>query len=341
MRYLIIGPKMTDNVHTHGGTPVLVEQLLKYMNKTNKNYKFISTQHFGEGKAIANFLYTLTKLLINLPKVDIVIVNVSRNGAYYFSPIALFFSKLFKKRFVFRRFGGNCLELYEKAKGFRKKLIKFVFNNSDIMFFEPKYMVKYFKEQGKNAFWLPNSREASSSQRDLNLPYRKKFIFLGHIIKEKGIDEILKASQELDDSYEIKIYGSLKYGNYTKESFSAYSNVKYCGILEHSEVYNALCKSDVLLLPSYKEGYPGVIIEAFAVGLPVVVSKIDSILEMVDNSCAKVVDIKDSTALVEAIKSFNQENYRDFAIASKEKFKDYEINSVHKRMLQICEEDLV
>jgi len=340
MKYLIIGPKMTNDIHTHGGTPVLVEQLLKYMKKSNKKYQFISTQNFGEGKEILNFLYTLMQLIKNLPSCDIVIVNVSRNGAYYFSPVAIFLTKLFKKRFVFRRFGGNCLELYNKAKGFRKVLIEYVFKNADIMFFEPKYMVEYFAKRRDNVYWLPNSREGSSSQRDLNLPFKKEFIFIGHIIKEKGIDELMEASKELDEGYKIKLYGSLKYGDYTKESFKPYPNIEYCGVLEHSEVYTKLCQSDVLILPSYKEGYPGVVIEAFSVGLPLIVSSISSILEMVDDSCAKTVNPKDSQALADAIKYFNEQNYKNFAKASREKFKDYELNRVHQRMLEICEKSL-
>jgi len=336
-RYLIIGPKMTDNPQTHGGTPVLVEQLLVYMDKNKIEYSFISTQHFGEGRNLINFLYTIVMFLFKLPKSDIVVANVSRNGAYYFSPIALFFTKLFNKRFIFRRFGGNCLELYKKAKGLKKRLIEYVFRNVDVIFFEPKFLVNYFSAKRDNVYWLPNSREPSLYKRDLNKEYKKRFIFLGEVREGKGIREILEASKMLDSSYTIDIYGSLDYGSFTKDSFKEYPNVNYKGLLDNSKVYQTLANSDILLLPSYKEGYPGVIIEAFSVGLPIIATNIPSIKEMTNNSCAILVKPKDAKALASAMKFFTNKNYKKFSKASKEIFKDYDRELVHKRMFKIME----
>jgi len=336
-RYLIIGPKMTSDPQTHGGTPVLVEQLLVYMQQNNINYSFIPTQRFGQGKGAINFLYTLMQFLIKLPKSDIVIVNVSRNGAYYFSPVALFFTKLFNKKFVFRRFGGNCLELYKKAKGVKKRFIEYVFNNANIMFFEPKFMVKYFQQIGKSAYWLPNSREDSQIKRDIKKEYQKRFIFLGEVREGKGIREILNASKMLDSSYTIDIYGSLIYGGFSEDSFKEYPNVNYKGILDNSKVYETLSNSDILLLPSYKEGYPGVIIEAFSVGLPIIATNIPSIKEMTNSSCAKLVKPKDAKSLANAMKFFNTNNYKEYSKASREMFKNYNRDLVHKKMFEIIE----
>ncbi len=339
-RYLIIGPKYMNQEKRQGGTPILVEELLEFMKKEQKEYEFISTLQFGEKKSTLNFLFTLVMFFIKMPKSDIVIVNVSRNGAYYFSPIALFFTKLFKKRFVFRRFGGNCLELYQNAKGLRKRLIEYVFNNADIMFFEPKFIVDFFLQKRANVYSLPNARKASLIKRDPTLPYSKKFIFLGHIKKEKGIDELLEASKLLDRSYTIELYGSLEYGNYTKEDFEQYPNVSYKGVVEYQEVYSILSQHDVLILPSYKEGYPGVIIEAFAVGLPVIATNLTSIQEMTDSSCALLINPKSATELAEAMQYFNKENYQKYSTNASKKFLEYETNRVHAKMLALCQKDL-
>jgi len=336
-RYLIIGPKMTSNPQTHGGTPVLVEQLLVYLRQNNINYSFIPTQRFGQSLSALNFLYTLILFLFKLPSSDIVVVNVSRNGAYYFSPIAIFFSKLLNKRFVFRRFGGNCLELYKKAKGIKKRLIEYVFKNADIIFFEPKFLVKHFSSIRDNVYWLPNSREDSPYKRDLNKEYKKRFIFLGEVREGKGIKEILEASKMLDSSFCIDIYGSLIYGNFTKDSFKEYLNVNYKGLLDNKKVYKTLSNYDVLLLPSYKEGYPGVIIEAFSVGLPIIATNIPSIKEMTNSKCAILVKPKDAKSLAEAMKFFNKENYIEFSKSSREMFKSYDRTLVHKRMFEIIE----
>jgi len=75
-------------------------------------------------------------------------------------------------------------------------------------------------------------------------------------------------------------------------------------------------KYDVLILPTFYqgEGYPGVIIEAYSLGLPVITTNWKAIPEIVENrKTGLLIEPRSTAALVDAMKSFNKYNYKDFS----------------------------
>jgi teichuronic acid biosynthesis glycosyltransferase TuaC len=59
--------------------------------------------------------------------------------------------------------------------------------------------------------------------------------------------------------------------------------------------------SDLVTLPSYKEGCPNVVIEALAAGRPVVATDVGGIPELMDETCGRLVPAKDAAALQQAL----------------------------------------
>ena len=70
----------------------------------------------------------------------------------------------------------------------------------------------------------------------------------------------------------------------TDALFDGCRRVGYCDVVEPDNVLDVLWQYDALLLPTYQpgEGYPGVIIEACAVGLPVICTLWHRLPELVD-----------------------------------------------------------
>ena len=62
-----------------------------------------------------------------------------------------------------------------------------------------------------------------------------------------------------------------------------------------------LSASDVFVLPSYTEGFPNVIIEAMAMGKPIIATSVGAIPEMLDEGCGVVVPPKDADSLQKAL----------------------------------------
>jgi glycosyltransferase involved in cell wall biosynthesis len=73
--------------------------------------------------------------------------------------------------------------------------------------------------------------------------------------------------------------------------------------VEFPETYMAA--ADLFVLPSHREGFGSVVIEAAACGLPAVVSRIYGLSDAVEDNCSGIlVDVKDVEALATAMKQF-------------------------------------
>lgn len=116
----------------------------------------------------------------------------------------------------------------------------------------------------------------------LNLGFKDSdivYIFMGRMNREKGIYELLGAFNRLaKDNQDVKLLLIGANEGIPDETFKSHPNIFYGKNLICYGVtrtpYNALQAGDVLCLPSYREGFGISVIEASAVGLPVIVSDI-------------------------------------------------------------------
>ena len=216
----------------------------------------------------------------------------------------------------------------------KKALVKYSLSNSDINFFQTKYLIKYFKQYNDKTFWFPTVRNKPKINIDKEKVYQKRFIFLGHIYWEKGVDIILEASNLLDDNYHIDLYGPITENKYNNQLWEKYKNITYKGTLVPHDVMKTLNTYDVLILPSYREGYPGVITEAFSLGVPVIATKLEGIMEMVDEDSGILIDVNNVEQLKKAILFFNNKNYKDFSKSALENFVQFDAEIKIKEIIE-------
>lgn len=208
---------------------------------------------------------------------------------------------------LLRLLGGALDEEYQRMRPLRRRLFESTALATDILFFETKHLTSYFKKHGaKRAEWYPNCRGIADIQTVLNNTRNqcKRFVFLGRVTRDKGIEVILQAIPYLSNEAQIDIFGPLD-GHYTAEYLSYHGKevVRYRGVLSPEEVYQRLFEYDALILPTYYEGegYPGVILEAYSHGLPVIATRWRSIPETVDNDTGILIPTHSPEALAEAI----------------------------------------
>jgi glycosyltransferase involved in cell wall biosynthesis len=194
---------------------------------------------------------------------------------------------------------------------------------SDANFFETHYLVNRFKCFNHNTYWFPNVRKKPNTPRSGK--YKKRFIFIGSITKEKGIMELLYASNLLDDSYVIDLYGPIA-ADFRSFDFSPYRAV-YQKALQPNHILETLRQYDVLILPSYREGYPGVIIEALSLGIPIIATKLEGIKEMIDEKCGIFIPPQNTEDIKNSVLYFNEENYRYFSQHALEYFEPFDSDS--------------
>lgn len=128
--------------------------------------------------------------------------------------------------------------------------------------------------------------------------------FAGRVTKDKGINELFSAFSQISTPAKLLIVGSPEGIDTLNQDL--YNNAKNnSNITFHESVTDIeryFAAFDVLVLPSYREGFGNVIIEAAAVGTPSIVTNIPGPIDaVIPGKTAKLVEVKNSLSLKNAM----------------------------------------
>lgn len=135
------------------------------------------------------------------------------------------------------------------------------------------------------------------------------FVFVGRLVGDKGVNELVEAFDRLSKEYfdvRLHLIGPREekldpISERTSTFIDANEN-----IIEHGsqpDVRPFLAASDVFILPSYREGFPNVVLEASAMGLPCIVSDVNGATDAIKTGInGLVIPKRDSDSLYEAMR---------------------------------------
>lgn len=332
-KILIFGPRYSGSGPI-GGIIVLFEDFINSCNKNKINYKIIDTNKTSYNNKFMALFKIYISFFKNFRKFDHISIHGTANDYKTIAPIVVFISKIFGKKVSLRKFAGSFYEVFENSNFLFKSIISFTLRNTDFIFFETKFLVEKFKNFNKEIYWWPNSRNKSLFR--VSKEFNKRFVFISQIKQSKGINGIISAAKRLDSSFIFDFYGPILDDNFLNEVQNL-PNVNYKGILSPDEVVSTLIKYNVLILPTYHdgEGYPGIIIEAFSVGMPVISSNWNSIPELISHKKnGLLVPIKDVDSLVNSIRYFNKKRYNQFSASALSFFTELDSEKVNLNFLK-------
>jgi glycosyltransferase involved in cell wall biosynthesis len=112
-----------------------------------------------------------------------------------------------------------------------------------------------------------------------------RLIFVGHIIRDKGVFELVEACLSIPEIKELMLIGPCEESiKKDLEKIAQCRNdnkwLKFTGEVEIAQVIDYMKEASVLSLPSYTEGFPMVILEAMAMGCTTVTTNVGAIPEM-------------------------------------------------------------
>ena len=137
-------------------------------------------------------------------------------------------------------------------------------------------------------------------RNELNLPNKSfVFLYLGRLTKDKGVLDLAHAFSRIQNSNTYLIFVGPDEGDYSSQikiiCGNKINNIRLIGFVKQPHKF--LAASDVLCLPSYREGFGSVIIEAAAMGITSISSNIYGIKDAIkDNQTGllhRVGDISD------------------------------------------------
>ena len=135
------------------------------------------------------------------------------------------------------------------------------------------------------------------------------FLSVGRIVKDKGINELVSAFVKLaseHDNVKLVMLGRFEgdLNPITEEATKQINenpNILFLGYKNDVRAYFAF--SDIFVFPSYREGFPNVVMQAGAMGLPSIVSNINGSNEIIENDLnGNIIKVKDQDALYQIMK---------------------------------------
>ena len=254
-------------------------------------------------KAVAPLLRHIVGLLRYTSESDVVALHCNPRGLRARVAIVSAITCLFGKPLVVRVFGGESLQELARLGG-SDRFIR-TLRKVDLYLVETRRQVQEARDKVARVEWFPNHRRmppAEHGRIEADHPCRR-FVFIGHVKATKGILEIIEAGERFDGNVGIDVFGPFEDGM-TEAVFDGLRRVHYRGVVEPDQVLDVLRQYDVLLLPTYYsgEGYPGIIIEAFSVGLPVITTRWRRLPELVDGHSGVLVEPRNPEALYQAMK---------------------------------------
>lgn len=231
---------------------LIIYKLFKIYRKINPCMCF----HF----TVKNNIYgTLAAKLLNIPAVN----NVSGLGTAFLS---ISWSSIIVRL------------LYKMSQPFAHKV--YCQNSEDF-----EYLIKYKLVPEQNLSLLPGSgvdlKRFKPSSLDRNPNTLFTFLFAGRMLRDKGVIELVNAMTEInsvDQSCKLILCGFSDSDNIsaiTKDELQAFSSLPYIDWIGPTDsIEEVLAEVDCVVLPSYREGMPKILLEAGAMGLPSLASDV-------------------------------------------------------------------
>lgn len=160
-------------------------------------------------------------------------------------------------------------------------------------------------------YYNPELPEVQSEAEKLRSHGIFTFIFVGRLVRDKGINELVRAFSQLNAQYSYTRL--LLVGPYEEdldplepETVAAIDNNKaIMAVGSQKDVRPWLAASDAFVFPSYREGFPNVVIEAGAMGLPSIVTDINGSREIIiDGDNGIIIPPRQTETLRQAMEIF-------------------------------------
>lgn len=153
---------------------------------------------------------------------------------------------------------------------------------------KPMKVLEFGNVRGVDLDYWRKTNASSNKLREIKRDDVFTFIFVGRIVRDKGINELIAAFDKLSHEYKVRL---LLVGTFedaldpvavsTKKIIEVNSSIEYLGPQYGTDLLACYAASDCLVFPSYREGFPNTVLEAGAMELPSIVTDINGSREII------------------------------------------------------------
>lgn len=183
-----------------------------------------------------------------------------------------------------------------------------------------------------------SSMPRREARRLFGLPEDRVIVlYVGYLLRKKGIRELAAAILDLGDPFLGVFVGGGPEAGFGGTDPRANGRLLFQGARPHEDVIRYMSAADVLVLPSYGEGLPTVIVESGSLGVPVIASAVGGIPELLGEDRGTLLPEISARAVGTALSAFLER--RDEAEAAAGRLREhvrehYDVNLNATRLLE-------
>jgi glycosyltransferase involved in cell wall biosynthesis len=296
-RYILVGAKRPTTVteDVFGGVLTLSDALCEYAASNGMSVDFVDTlvtpfSNMHSLQKIKRGILRWLQLISLLRKWQYrgVIIFSSAGLGFYERIVQALLCKILRVPCILFIVDGKFLSKRPRSR-LGRWWVGFLLNMPTGIVASGKNWATLFSELGvkddrvfRIHYWLSKSYPIRSGPQVLQANIPLRFVFVGWMIPEKGVIEILTALRFLFDRYSFTFtfLGAGPLLEYVKESIVNLrweSRVFAHGWVSNQQKQLELSSAHVFVLPSYSEGFPMSLIEAMSAGLPAICSDVGGI----------------------------------------------------------------
>lgn len=176
---------------------------------------------------------------------------------------------------------------------------------------KPLKVLGYGNVMGVDMNRFKVTEDLKNKSEELRDPGVFTFLFIGRIVKDKGINELVSAFKKLQqENRDIRLVLVGPYEDNldpisedSREQIANNPSISAVGKKVGYELLTYYCAADCFVMPSYREGFPNTVLEAGAMDLPSIVTDINGSREIIiDGENGLIVPPHDADRLYEAMK---------------------------------------
>jgi glycosyltransferase involved in cell wall biosynthesis len=185
---------------------------------------------------------------------------------------------------------------------------------------------------------LPNPAPNVSDAGSFDVGAHPVLAFAGRLTAQKDLDLALAAMRELPG---VRLLVAGDGPERARLEAAAGDNVRFLGPLPRAEVLGLLCAADAAILTSAWENFPHGVVEALAVGTPVIATRTGGVAEVVrDGENGLLVEPGDVAAFASAVRRYLDDDALSARLcaAAAPSVAQYDANGVYERLETILRE---
>lgn len=314
-RVVIVGPAPGQA----GG----ISSVMSYLDaeiKTNSQFDVLFLDTLRKGRwSVTKFASVATRSLwiIAASKIAsrqvVFHLNVSTGGSTYRKWIVSRLCRLSSTPYVVHLHGSKYRTFFAKSGPLVRHVILSLFGSAETTIVLGRvwrdYVIEKLGVENQRVAVVANGTPAIARipRKDVDTSDKIRVAFSGRISEQKGVPELLEAADRVYEAFpgfELLLMGDSRDEHLLTQARSR----RYCtvtGWLTHESLVSELSSSHVFTLPSHDEGLPMAMIEAMSLGIPVVVTTVGAIEDVIEDGgegyLVRPGDVESLTAAIESL----------------------------------------